>query len=96
MVVLVEIGEGRLSGLEQGQAFHATESSDGHQSAGVPRAFAAAIHEMWPTFDESMVVLSLLPRAVAGDDTVPGVFFYRDAAAGHQPRVRGEEVPAAG
>lgn len=88
MLILVEVGEGRLSGFEEGQAFHSTESSDGHQSAGVPRAFAAAIHEVRPAFDESVVVLSLLSRAVGGDDAVPGVFFYRGAAAGYQPRVR--------
>lgn len=78
VVVLVEVCEGRLRGLEQREALNAAENADADPSAGLPPALAAAEHEVRPALEEGVVVLSGLPGAVCRHHSVPRVLLDHD------------------
>lgn len=96
VVVLVEVREGRLGGLEEREVFHAAENPDANLSAGPPLTLASAEHKVRPALQEGVVVFSGLASAILGDYSVPSVFLDHHPAPTNQIWVRRQEVPAAG
>lgn len=96
VVVLVEVGEGRLRGLEEREALNAAENTDADPSARLPLALAAPEHEVRPALEEGVVVLSGLAGAVCRQHSVPSVLLHHHPTPVDQVRVRGQKVPAGG